>query len=387
MRITPDLIIQSASFYNALKERELDLRDKKIPSIENLGVTQDQYDSIDFSNNAIPRLESFPTLRRLKSLFFCNNRVYYITPNIGTFLPNVEQLILTNNQLTNLVDLDPLASMPSLVRLSLVDNAVTKRTHYRLYVIHKIPQVRLLDFRKVTQKERAEAKALFSGESGQQLVQKLASEKLAPTAMGSTFSSTPSTVQLTSVRTAIANATTLAEVHQLEQRLAQGGAAAFTAAAPPAPPPASVVPTGPISLPAAGIAPPPVPPPMPVPVAAPPVAAPVAAPVATPVATPVAAPPAVVQPAAPPAPAAAPSSVEKRKRDSDVEMSDAAPVAAAPAAAPKEAVAPKKPKAEVEDLNELRVVDLKERLKARNLEVSGRKADLVARLQAALDAE
>ncbi len=35
------------AFINPVKERELDLRGLKIPLIENLGVTQDQFDSID----------------------------------------------------------------------------------------------------------------------------------------------------------------------------------------------------------------------------------------------------------------------------------------------------------------------------------------------------
>jgi len=174
MRITQELIVGSPSFYNPLKDRELDLRgmcfsankrffvhphilflmcvDKKIPAIENLGVTQDQYDTIDFSNNAISRLESFPLLKRLKTLFFCNNRIYYIAPNIGNSLPNLEELVLTSNQLTNLTDLHTLATLPKLRKLSLLDNTVTKRQHYRLYVIHKVPQLKVLDFKKISPK-------------------------------------------------------------------------------------------------------------------------------------------------------------------------------------------------------------------------------------------
>ena len=44
-------------------------------------------------------------------------------------------------------------------------------------LIFKIPQVRVLDYRRVKQKERAQAKKLFEGKSGKKLL----------SAMGSTF--------------------------------------------------------------------------------------------------------------------------------------------------------------------------------------------------------
>ncbi|PQE26293.1 U2 small nuclear ribonucleo A protein [Rutstroemia sp. NJR-2017a BBW] len=38
MRLTAELIQNSLSYLNPLKERELDLRGHKIPAVENLGV-------------------------------------------------------------------------------------------------------------------------------------------------------------------------------------------------------------------------------------------------------------------------------------------------------------------------------------------------------------
>jgi hypothetical protein len=40
MKLTPDLIERSESRLSPLKDRELDLRGRKIPAIENLGVTR-----------------------------------------------------------------------------------------------------------------------------------------------------------------------------------------------------------------------------------------------------------------------------------------------------------------------------------------------------------
>lgn len=50
----------------------------KIPQIENLGATLDQFDTIDFSENDLRKLDNFPYLPRLKCLLLNNNRVVYV---------------------------------------------------------------------------------------------------------------------------------------------------------------------------------------------------------------------------------------------------------------------------------------------------------------------
>jgi U2 small nuclear ribonucleoprotein A' len=145
-------------------------------------LLQDQFDTIDLSDNEIVKLENFPYLNRLGTLLVNNNRITRINPNLGgervisclvsayiyqlcnllhsslfwgfcyaEFLPKLHTLVLTNNRLTNLAEIDPLASLPKLQYLSLLDNTVTKQPDYRLYVIHKLKHLRLLDFKKVKQ--------------------------------------------------------------------------------------------------------------------------------------------------------------------------------------------------------------------------------------------
>lgn len=48
----------------------------KIPVLENLGATLDQFDTIDLSDNEIRKLDGFPLLRRLKTLLMNNNRIW-----------------------------------------------------------------------------------------------------------------------------------------------------------------------------------------------------------------------------------------------------------------------------------------------------------------------
>ncbi|PPD95795.1 hypothetical protein GOBAR_DD07184 [Gossypium barbadense] len=68
VKLTADLIWKCPHFFNALKERELDLRGNKIAVIENLAATE---------------LDNFPYLKRLGTLLINKNRVTRINPNIG----------------------------------------------------------------------------------------------------------------------------------------------------------------------------------------------------------------------------------------------------------------------------------------------------------------
>ncbi|XP_010548874.1 PREDICTED: U2 small nuclear ribonucleoprotein A' [Tarenaya hassleriana] len=232
VKLTADLIWKSPHFFNAIKERELDLRGNKISVIENLGATEDQFDTIDLSDNEIVKLENFPHLNRLGTLLINNNRITRINPNIGEFLPKLHTLILTNNRLVNLIEIDPLASIPKLQYLSLLDNNITKKPNYRLYVIHKLKSLRVLDFKKVKAKERAEAANLFATKEAEEEVKKVAARTITQEEVQNASDTaekqeTPKVVaptpeQIIAIKAAIVNSQTLEEVARLEQALKSG---------------------------------------------------------------------------------------------------------------------------------------------------------------------
>jgi len=64
-----------------------------------------------------------------------------IGDNLHETLPSLEAIYLTNNQISELHDIDNLAELDHLTYLSLLGNNITDKPHYRAYVIHKIPQV------------------------------------------------------------------------------------------------------------------------------------------------------------------------------------------------------------------------------------------------------
>ncbi|KAK8917082.1 U2 small nuclear ribonucleoprotein A' [Platanthera zijinensis] len=232
VRLTADLILKSPHFFNAIKERELDLRGNKIAVLENIGATEDQFDTIDLSDNEIVKLENFPYLNRLGTLLINNNRITRINPEIGEFLPKLHTLILTNNRLVNVVEIDPLASLPKLQTLSLLDNNITKKPNYRLYVIFKLKKLRLLDFRKVKKKERIEAEALFASKEAEEEVKKIPAKAFTPREVSvaahvSNESQVPKLVaptpeQIIAIKAAIVNSQTLEEVARLEEAFRSG---------------------------------------------------------------------------------------------------------------------------------------------------------------------
>eukprot|EP00051_Salpingoeca_urceolata_P032568 m.16340 g.16340 ORF g.16340 m.16340 type:complete len:236 (-) comp5227_c0_seq1:185-892(-) len=221
VKLTQDLVILSTQFTNPLKQREIDLRGNKVAVIENLGATMDQFDTIDLTNNEIKKLDGFPILLRLKTLLLSNNRVARIAPGIGTKLPNLEELVLTNNSLTDLGDLFPLKDIPSLTRLSLSRNPVTRLKNYRLFVIHLLPALKLLDFQKVKPQERDTATELFESEEGQKLLGEFA-QNIATTEDTAAPVPAADTKQLEAIKEAISNASSLEEVRRLEAQLKQG---------------------------------------------------------------------------------------------------------------------------------------------------------------------
>lgn len=232
VRVTADLIYRCPQYFNPVRERELDLRGNKIAVIENMGATEDQFDSIDLSDNEIVKLENFPYLKRLTTLLINNNRIARINPNVGEFLPKLQTLVLTNNRLVNLVDLDPLAALVNLQTLSLLDNIVTKKPNYRLYVINKLKKLRLLDFRKVKKKERLEAEKQFASREAEEEARKEPAKTFIPGEVPTSLETpiedqapkvvAPTPEQILAIKAAIANSQTLEEVARLEKALKSG---------------------------------------------------------------------------------------------------------------------------------------------------------------------
>lgn len=166
MKLTPELLTRSNSSLNHLGDRTLDLGGLKIPAIENLGVTRDQNDAIDFTDNDIRHLGNFPLLTQLKHLLLSNNLITRIDPRLAFSLPALHTLTLTNNSISDLAQLSHLSKCSRLEYLCLMGNPVAREKYYREFVICKLPQVRVLDYQRIRDKERELAKQVMETEDG-----------------------------------------------------------------------------------------------------------------------------------------------------------------------------------------------------------------------------
>ena len=157
VKLTSEVISHGYQYMNVSKEYELSLRGFKIMNIQNLSATNDQFACINLTDNSISEINMLPQLKRLKTLMLINNRISKVEKDFAINCPFLTNLVLINNKISDFEQIDNIASCQTLEKLYLLDNVVTKLKNYRLYVIYKLPKLRILDFQRVTKKEREEA--------------------------------------------------------------------------------------------------------------------------------------------------------------------------------------------------------------------------------------
>jgi len=226
VKLTSELISEAAQSVNACRERELNLRGYKFSQLENLGATLDQYDTLNMNDNDLKKIENFPYFQRLKILYFANNRIRRIAPDFVQNVPNLEELVLSNNELKELPDIDVLKSLEKLEYLSLMGCPMTAINNYRLYVIFRLPQVRVLDYRRVKQSEKKEAKRIFGGKAGSKLLNEIGNTFTPGEDLEHNISAIKSggfsEEEKAKIKEAILKATSLEEVEMLNQQLQSG---------------------------------------------------------------------------------------------------------------------------------------------------------------------
>lgn len=121
-----------------------------------------------------------------------------------------------------LSDLEPLIPLKNLTNLCLLQNPVSAKPQYRQYIVYRFPQLRLLDFRKIKQKEREAAIEYFRSKRGKEMAREIA-KKVKTQAAGTSADKPVTTVEeRKKIREAITNASTLEEVQRLSKLLQAG---------------------------------------------------------------------------------------------------------------------------------------------------------------------
>lgn len=133
--------------------------------------------------------------------------------------------MLTNNRLLDFNDLEPLSVFgKQLQNLSLIDNPVTKKPHYRMWVLSRLPHLTTLDFKRVRPAEVAEAKLLFKVGSpeAKTFIPGEEDADVQEPSMKQSRVEALSPEQIIKIKDAIKAASTLAEVNRLERILQTG---------------------------------------------------------------------------------------------------------------------------------------------------------------------
>jgi U2 small nuclear ribonucleoprotein A' len=79
---------------------------------------QGGFDCIDFSDNALKKLDNFPDMPDMRTLLASNNLISRVAPDLGSHLKRLDTLVLTNNHIASLTELDNIASFKVLNILS-----------------------------------------------------------------------------------------------------------------------------------------------------------------------------------------------------------------------------------------------------------------------------
>ena len=139
MRLSAEIISQSEQRINPLGEREIILRGLSIQMIEHLSVTQNQFDSIDLTDNHITKITNFPKLNRLSSLSLSGNVVESVDGgNLKQNLSGLRHLNLSGNRIRGLHVVGSIGvGCPNLETLALVGNPVTSEFDFFAKLIYK----------------------------------------------------------------------------------------------------------------------------------------------------------------------------------------------------------------------------------------------------------
>lgn len=169
MRLTQDHIARAPQITNPLGDRELDLRGNGLMNLGGdegaLALLQDSFDTIDLTDNFLSKIEKFPKMERLTTLICHRNRLEKVSHDVTISLPNLKNFIADDNEFESLDSLIVFRSFRKLERISMSytlqwkgRNKVSIDDRFRLFLIFLCPTLKLINFQRVLEQERVEAR-------------------------------------------------------------------------------------------------------------------------------------------------------------------------------------------------------------------------------------
>jgi hypothetical protein len=144
--------------------------------------------------NEIVKVEGLENLRCLRELVLDKNKIKYINEtsfisqsqkllelhieenrlkDLANFdqLRNIEKLFIANNKINELCEIDRLLESQQMQELSLINNPISRKPHYRITVVDRLPRLKVLDMVEINDDDRSKAEIYFSEQYQQQLQQ------------------------------------------------------------------------------------------------------------------------------------------------------------------------------------------------------------------------
>ncbi|CAF3540202.1 unnamed protein product [Adineta steineri] len=151
----------------------------KIPSLRSLFL----------QGNEITKVEGLEALRNLRELVLDKNKIRVITETSFFYQTNLvelhleenrirelaffdrmiklEKLFLGSNKIPETIEIERLNQLLCLNELSLINNPVSRKSSYRFFVMHKLPQIQILDEQLISEEERFRAEVYYAENSQQ----------------------------------------------------------------------------------------------------------------------------------------------------------------------------------------------------------------------------
>ncbi|KAH6602000.1 hypothetical protein BASA61_001552 [Batrachochytrium salamandrivorans] len=140
----------------------LDLHSNQIAIIENMDMIVDLR-VLNLEDNLIETVPTLTKLNALEELNLKRNKICAFSNN--DHLENLHRLFLSENNIDAVDDISAVFDLPSLTELTIETNKATDQTKYRLRIISRCKNIKLLDGRRVLDEERRSASKIAKKET------------------------------------------------------------------------------------------------------------------------------------------------------------------------------------------------------------------------------
>lgn len=145
--------------------RMLDLSENHISRIENLEGLG--LHTLYLAQNRLTSLEGIGSLKKLQVLNVRHNGITSIGALRAEDIPRMRKLCISENRVSHIEELKGLQDFAFLCDFLLAPNPVEELPHYREQVLHRLPDLRLLDGQHVTAEEKVKAAVIYGSDVDQ----------------------------------------------------------------------------------------------------------------------------------------------------------------------------------------------------------------------------